>query len=156
MLVASVGGVSVPVGEVPVVSGEHDGPRWYTLQEVADRVGRTRQAIHARVKRGTLRAERKGGVWLVPAEVMEALIAAERAQGVSAGTIRVLHTGVGGSPTDGDSAEGLVHLVAELRADLEREREASARKDAYIGELRRHVVRLREALGALSEEPSPD
>ncbi len=147
------------VGEdrVPIRMVEAPASAMYSLQEVAERVGRTRQAMHARVKRGTLRAQRVGGSWLVTAEVLEALVAGEQAKAVSAGTVRALHPGAH-PPSAEDPANppaGVAPRVAELESELRRAREESARKDAYIADLRRHAARLREALAMMSADLEP-
>jgi len=148
----------VAVGEdrAPIRVVEEPASTLYSLQEVADRVGRTRQAMHARVKRGTLRAQRVGGSWLVTAEVLDALVAGEQAKAVSAGTVRALHP-EGRSAAEGvaDAVPDAERRVAELEAELRREREESERKDHYIADLRRHTARLREALAMMSAEPEP-
>ena len=148
------------VGEdrVPIRMVDASAPTMYSLQEVADRVGRTRQAMHARVKRGTLRAQRVGGSWLVTPEVLDALVAAEQAKAVSAGTVRALHPESGdASGVDGvrDLPTDAARRIEELEAELTAQREELARKDGYIGDLRRHVARLREALATMSAEPEP-
>ncbi len=147
------------VGEdrVPIRIVEAPASAMYSLQEVADRVGRTRQAMHARVKRGTLRAQRVGGSWLVTAEVLDALVAGEQAKAVSAGTVRTLHPDAH-PPSPEDPAgllPGVAQRVTELEAELSRALEQLARKDAYIDDLRRHAARLREALAMMSADPEP-
>lgn len=142
---------------VPMRMVEAPASTMYSLQEVADRVGRTRQAMHARVKRGTLRAQRVGGSWLVTAEVVEALVAGEQAKAVSAGTVRALHpeAHLPSAEDPVDPPPGVAPRVAELEAELRRAREELARKDAYIADLQRHGARLREALAMMSADPEP-
>lgn len=129
-------------------------PDWYTLEEVAERLGRTRQAMHARVKAGTLRAERVGNRWLVSSEVVDALALGERAKAVSAGTVRVLHPQTGITDLEASLAEA-DRRIAQLELELVEARQAAGRRDGYIAELVRHVDRLREALAALTEAPGP-
>lgn len=46
---------------------------YYTILEVAEALGRTRQAINARIKAGTVKAERFGSVHLIPASEFQRL-----------------------------------------------------------------------------------
>ncbi|MDQ1447009.1 MAG: Helix-turn-helix domain [Acidimicrobiaceae bacterium] len=129
---------------------------WYTLEEAGERIGRTRQAMHMRVKAGTLRAQRIGGRWLVSSEVLDALVAGERANAVSAGTVRMLHPELPAETEDLSARLAAADLrAAELEAQLGEERRTVARQDAYIADLVRHVHRLRDALATLTEAPGP-
>jgi predicted DNA-binding protein YlxM (UPF0122 family) len=51
-----------------------------TLSELADRLGVSLQALYGRIKRGTLKAEKKDGTWYVHQTVVEQVDAATEAQ----------------------------------------------------------------------------
>lgn len=48
-----------------------DEKKTYTMQEVADELGKTRQTIYRWIKSGKLKAIKIGGTWTVSAELLD-------------------------------------------------------------------------------------
>ena len=70
------GAAVAPAGELH--GGADTGPQWYTLKEVAEALGLTRQAVHTRVRKGQLRGEQQeDGSWRVAADAVAAAIEAK-------------------------------------------------------------------------------
>ena len=137
-------------------------------------LGVTRQAVQARVSKGTIRAVKVNGAWQIPAAVAKALLDAERGNAVASG--RVTELPLNREPAlDAHGSGGLgelVGLVANLEARVrqaEADRLAQARvfenamaelraqlgaKESDLRVLREERRRLRRALATLvSEEP---
>ena len=149
-------------------------PDSYGVAELAAMLGVTRQAVQARVRKGTIRAVKVDGAWHIPAAVAKALLDAERGNAVASG--RVTELPLNREPAlDAHSSGGLeelVRLVADLEARVrqaEADRLAQARlfedalaelrvqlgaKESDLRVLREERRRLRRALATLvSEEP---
>lgn len=135
------------------------------VAEVAEMLGVTRQAVQARVQRGSLRAHKVGGVWRVPRVAAAALVRAEREKAVSSGHVRALPAGgvPGSSPVGGEEVAELAARILRLEAAMqERDREFQVAlmaheqqltvKDREIATLKDDRHRLRVALRALLGE----
>lgn len=133
----------------------------FTAAEVASMLGVSRQAVQARAKRGSLRANKERGVWRIPAEVATALVTAEHHRGLSAGKVRALPI----PRTDGGTETAVLSaLEARLAASEARiaeqdqrireieahHREQLAAKDSELYLLRAEVQRLRRGVIALA------
>ena len=123
-----------------------DGPEWYSLKDVAQVLGLTRQGVHRRVRKGQLEAEQVDGVWRVSDAAVAAAVEAKRREAVSLGSVRVLPVG---APT-GDEGhqvaarlEALEAMVAELRDE---HRRAQTQRDQEVAALEETCARLRAAL----------
>lgn len=132
-----------------------DGEReWYGINEAAVRLGVTRQSLHQRV--GRLQgAQKVDGRWRIPAAIVEALVMAERAKAVAAGSVVALPGAAREDPPSSAVVADLSERVAELeRMVLDQAGRFAlevANRDALIAELRADRRRLRRALGTFVE-----
>ncbi len=149
-------------------------PDFYGVAELAAMLGVTRQAVQARVRKGTIRAVKVNGAWQIPAAVAKALLDAERGSAVASGRVTELplnrEAGLGAHRSG--RLEELVGLIANLEAQLrqaEADRLAQGRlfedalaelraqlgaKETDVRVLREERGRLRRALAVLvGEEP---
>lgn len=131
-------------------------------------LGVTRQAVQARVKKGSIRAAKVAGEWRIPAAVAKAVVGAEHAKAVASGGVTVLPTSTEFASV-ADLAEVVVGLENRLaRVEAEQVAQASRfeealidlrgqleARDADIGALREDRRRLRRALAALVAENEP-
>ncbi len=131
---------------------------WYTPSQVAGLVGVGQAAILNRLRRGTLRGEKRGGRWRISAEVTEAAVAAYRAQAVSSGSVRLLRSGdrsagEGWSSTPDAAAEEVMQRLVAAKDEV------IATKDRVIEELRQELASQRAAMVVLmggSPRPWPE
>ena len=127
------------------------GPEWYGLAEVAAMLDVSRQRLQQRV--GRLRgAQKVGGRWQIPADVVEALVTAERASASASGSLVVLGGQVAPAASTGDLADRVAELELAVTDQLVRFAEQLADRDARIQELEGDRRRLRQALIALVTE----
>ena len=126
--------------------GTAAGQEWYTLRDVAQALGLSRQAVHARVKKGQLRAQQVEGVWRIPGSAVAEAVQAERRRFVGSGAVRILPVSPGGSGADNDLAERVAAVetaIAELSEDHRRE---LAERDREVAVLEDRCERLTQAL----------
>lgn len=128
--------------------------RWYGVSETAARLGVSRQTLHERVRR--LQGARKvDGRWRIPAEVVEALVTAERAKAVASGSLVLLPDmdveDAKGGPGVVELAERVAELERLVREQADRFSAELANRDALIAELRADRQRLRRTLGAVMQ-----
>lgn len=122
------------------------GQEWYTLRDVALALGLSRQAVHARVKKGQLRAEQVEGVWRIPASAVAQAVQAERRRFVGSGAVRILPVAPGGSGDDSDLSKRVSAVetaIAELSEDHRRQ---LAERDREVAVLEERCERLTQAL----------
>ena len=128
------------------------GREWYTLSEVAQVLGLSRQAVHARVKKGQLDAEKVDGVWRVSDATVVAAVEAKRREALSLGSVRLLPVG---APADDVVAQELVNRLEALETvvgDLQEEgRRAQAERDQELAVLEDRCARLQAALHQMVE-----
>ncbi len=126
--------------------GADAGPQWYTLKEVAEALGLTRQAVHTRVRKGQLRGEQQeDGSWRVAADALAAAIEAKRREAVSLGSVRVLPVGppLGEMSALAERIDALEAVVAQLREEQGR---IQAQRDQEVAALEERSARLQTAL----------
>jgi hypothetical protein len=130
-----------------------EDPASYGVGELASILGVTRQAVQARVKSGSIRAEKVNGVWQVPAAVAEAMISAERTKAVVSGRVTALPLRPAG---DGDRLDDLAERFVRLETklvQLEADRAAQAdRFDQTMGYLREQLQARQGDIDALRED----
>ena len=133
---------------------------WSTPAELAHMVGVGQAAILNRLRRGTLRGEKRDGRWRIPPDVVDAVVAARRAQAVSSGSLRLLRHGMAPvdeePPAAGGASAGDVEALERVIAAKD---EVIAAKDEVINELRREMAQHRAAMvvflgGALLPAPA--
>jgi len=120
---------------------------WSTPAELAQLVGVGQAAILNRLRRGTLRGEKRDGRWRIPPDVVDAVVAARRAQAVSSGSLRLLRHGE--PPVNEEVlAAGVVSAgdVEALQRVIAAKDEVIAAKDEVIAELRRELAQQRAAM----------
>ncbi len=124
-----------------------DQPEWYTLREVAQALGISRQAVHARVRKGQLEAERVDGTWRVASGVVAVAVQAERKKALSLGSVRLLP---GPLERPGGEIDQLAQRVAEVEATLaelaETHRRELDEREREVAVLRSQGERLTSAL----------
>ncbi len=135
----------------PVMSVDSDAlaenQPWSTPAELAQMVGVGQAAILNRLRRGTLRGEKRDGRWRIPPDVVDAVVTARRAQAVSSGGLRLLRHAQ--TPVD---EEGRLAGVASdddteaLQLVIAAKDEVIAAKDEVIKELRRELAQHRSAM----------
>ncbi len=127
---------------VEVAPGEQE---WYSLREVAAALGISRQAVHARVRKGQLDADQVDGAWRVASAVVAAAVQAERSKALALGAVRMLPASAG--RPDGDVAD-LLRRVVEIEATLtdlsESHRRELDERDRELGERDRELAVLRD------------
>lgn len=126
--------------------GTAAGQEWYTLRDVALALGLSRQAVHARVKKGQLRAEQVEGVWRIPASAVAQAVQAERRRFVGSGAVRILPVSPGGSGDNSDLSKRVSAVetaIAELSEDHRRQ---LAERDREVAVLEERCERLTQAL----------
>ncbi len=120
---------------------------WSTPAELAQMVGVGQAAILNRLRRGTLRGEKRDGRWRIPPDVVEAVVTARRAQAVSSGGLRLLRHAQ--APVDGEvRIAGLAsdENTEALQLVIAAKDEVIAAKDEMIKELRRELAQHRTAM----------
>jgi len=146
-------GASASGRSLAVVPASPERP-WYGVREAAEMLGVSRQAVNQRV-RGLQGAQLVDGHWRIPAEVVQALLTAERAKAKAVGTVVSLPGVPENGPIDQAETGDLTRRVAELeRAVTEQDREFRrqlADRDAIIDELRSERRHLRQALASLMQ-----
>lgn len=146
-------GASASGRSLAVVPASPERP-WYGVREAAEMLGVSRQAVNQRV-RGLQGAQLVDGHWRIPAEVVQALLTAERAKAKAVGTVVSLPGVPENGPIDQVGTGDLTRRVAELeRAVTEQDREFRrqlADRDAIIDELRSERRQLRQALASLMQ-----
>jgi hypothetical protein len=127
---------------------------------LAAMLGVSRQAVQARVRKGTIRAAKVNGAWQIPAVVAKALLDAERGKAVASGTVSELplkaEATLGGQGSR--RLDELVTLVAHLETRVH-EAEANwaaqgRRFEVALGELRAQLRQKEADVRALQEERS--
>lgn len=132
----------------------------YGVAELAATLGLSRQAVQARVQRGSIRATKVGGVWRIPAVVVAALLQGEHTKAVVSGGVTVLPRVVPPEVDDPLASSALERRLTELAAVVEDQarefretlaelRRAMVAKDDEMQELRADRARLRRAVSAL-------
>ena len=128
------------------------GREWYTLSEVAEVLGLSRQAVHARVKKGRLDAEKVDGVWRVSGATVGAVVEAKRREALSLGSVRLLPVG---APASDVVAQELVNRLEALETVVghlqEEGRRAQAERDQEVAVLEDRCARLQAALHQMVE-----
>ncbi len=147
---------------------DHDGPpdaagddrEWYSLREVASVLGLSRQAIHARVKKGQLAAEQVGGSWRVPGHAVAEAVRARRDKFVSLGAVRIPPVAGQGVDPQGASqqiADRVAVIETALAEMAEDQRRVLAEREREVAALRERSDRLATALhqmvDLLADEP---
>ena len=138
------------------------GAPFYGIAELAGALGVSRQAIQARVRRGSIRAVKEGGVWRIPAGVAVAMVNGEHAKAIVSGEVTALPRAANADATAADSklvsqfAERLQALEAIVEAAAERldaalvdQQRRDHARDRELEEIRRDRAKLRRALAAL-------
>ena len=145
--------------------GDTAGDRdWYSLRDVARVLGLSRQAVHARVRKGQLEADLMEGVWQVPGAAVAAAVQTQRKRALSLGCVRLLPTPASGdSGTAGeDVATRLDAIESVLLGMREEHRQALVERELEVATLKERCARLQAALhqmvdllgsGAPSERP---
>ena len=120
---------------------------WSTPAELAQMVGVGQAAILNRLRRGTLRGEKRDGRWRIPPDVVDAVVTARRAQAVSSGGLRLLRHAQ--APVDEEVRLAGVasdENTEALRLVIAAKDEVIAAKDEMIKELRRELAQHRTAM----------
>jgi len=132
---------------------EHVGPdgapsaqEWYTLRDVAVALGLSRQAVHARVKKGQLEAEQVDGVWRVAGTAVAKAVQAERRRFVGSGAVRMLPVPPSPGADSGDLSERVSALEAAIGELSENHRHQLAERDREVAVLEDRCQRLTQAL----------
>jgi hypothetical protein len=119
---------------------------WYTLRDVATALGLSRQAVHARVRKGQLPAQQVEGVWRIPSSAVAEAVQAERRRFVGSGAVRILPVSAGGSG-DGSGLSDRVSAIEAAIAELsEDHRQQLAERDRKVAVLEERCERLTRAL----------
>jgi len=138
----------LPRGQAPGLGANE--AEWYTLREVAAALGISRQAVHARVRKDQLEAERVDGTWRVASGVVAAAVQAERNKALSLGSVRLLPAA---AQRPADEAYDLARRVAEVEATLAELSESHRRqldvREQEVAVLRGQRARLTAALHAM-------
>ena len=128
------------------------GRESYTLSEVAQVLGLSRQAVHARVKKGQLDAERVDGVWRVSAATVVAAVDAKRREALSLGSVRLLPVAEPASDVVAQELLNRLEALETVVGDLQEEgRRARAERDQQVAVVEDRCARLQVALHQMVE-----
>jgi len=121
---------------------------WYSLREVAEALGLSRQAVHARVRKNQLQAEQVDGTWRVSGFALAAAVQSQRKKVLQLGTVRLLPVPTGFD--DGGSAGQIADRVSSVEAAIaelsENQRRELEERDQEVALLKERCERLTMAL----------
>ncbi len=121
---------------------------WYSLRDVARVLGLSRQAVHARVRKGQLEADLIDGLWQVPGAAVAAAVQTQRKRALSMGSVRLLPMPTGGnSGTAGEDVTARLDAIERVVLGLREEhRQALAERELEVAALQERCARLQTAL----------